>query len=263
MLNSALNEFPRQVLALLNTDCSHQDGLPERITSSNIFYDSAELGVFRLIDEICCIIANNIAVSRNWHYLEAVCVHQFGSFSLRGSGHARQFVVHTEIVLQCDSCQRLVFFVNTKTFFCFYSLVNTLTPTATFQNASSEFIDDLHFATINDVVLVAAIQLFCLESNSELVHQVLLNCVVQVVDTEALFNFFDAGFSWNDDLLVFFDFVVCFADKRAHDRCKLVIHSCSIGNTAGNNERRPGFVNENAVHFVDNRKVMTTLHFVV
>ena len=263
MLNSALNEFPRQVLALLNADSSHQDGLPESITSSNIFYDSAELGVFRLIDEICCIIANNIAVSRNWHYLEAVRIYQFSSFSLCSSGHARQFVVHTEIVLQCDGCQRLVFFVNTKTFFCFDSLVNTLTPTATFKNASSEFIDDLHFATINDVVLVAAIQLFSFQSNCKLVHQVLLNGVVQVVDTEAFFDFFDARFSWNDDLLVFFYFVVCFADKRAHDRCKLVIHSCSVGDSARNNERCSGLVNENAVNFVDNRKVMTTLHFVV
>ncbi|CAB4620421.1 unannotated protein [freshwater metagenome] len=181
--DSTLGELTRQILALFDTDCSHQDWLALFVTFGDVVDDCLELGDFTLINKVGFIISNNIAVGGNRNNLQFVGVHQFSSFGLRSTSHTRQLVVHAEVVLQSNCCQRLVFFVNTKSFFGFYCLVNTFTPATAFKNTPCEFVDNLDFATIDDVILVASVELFGSKRYSQLVHKVLLNSVVQVVET--------------------------------------------------------------------------------
>ena len=199
--NSTLGEFARQVFALLNADCSNQDGLAKSMTLHNVFDNCAELCHFRLIDEVWLINAQHCAVCRNGHHLQVIGVHKFCSFSLRSTCHAGQLVVHAEIVLQGDGGESLVLFVDTKILFRFNSLVNTFTPATTLKHATRELVNDLYFACINDVVLVSAIQLFCLQGNSQLMHEVLLNRVIQVVEPQLFFNLLNARFCWEHDAL--------------------------------------------------------------
>ena len=136
---------------------------------------------------------------------------------MRRSRHTRELVVHAEIVLQCDCRQRLVFFFDLDAFFGFNSLVNTFAPTSTFKNATRKFVNDFYFATLNDVVLVAAVQLFGFQRHLQLMDKVSLNFVVQVFKTKFGFNSFNAGLGWHDDALVFFDLVINIALQSTHD----------------------------------------------
>ena len=43
MANSALGEFTRQILALLNTDCSDKDWLPDGVALCDVFHHCAKL----------------------------------------------------------------------------------------------------------------------------------------------------------------------------------------------------------------------------
>ena len=94
-------------------------------------------------------------------------------------------------------------------------------------------------------------------------NQVLLNSVIQVVKTKLFFNFFDTKFSRNNNSLVFFYFVVNIALQDTNNGCELVIHVGSISNSARNNERRTCFVDEDAVYFVNDGKVVAALHLVI
>ena len=157
----------------------------------------------------------------------------------------------------------MVFFVDAYAFFGFNSLVNTFAPTTAFQDTPGELIDNLYVAGINDVILVAAIQLFSPQCHRQLVNQVLLNSVVQVVKTKFFFNFFDTKFSRNNNALVFFYFVVNITLQDTNNGRELVIHVCCVSDATRNNERCTRFVNEDAVYFVNNGEVMTTLHLVI
>ena len=94
-------------------------------------------------------------------------------------------------------------------------------------------------------------------------NQVLLNSVVQVVKTKLFLNFFDTDFSWNNNSLVFFYFVVNITLQDSNNGRKLVIHVGGISNSARNDERRTCFVNEDAVYFVNNGEVVAALNLVI
>ena len=263
MTNAALGQLASKILALFDTDGADKNRLTLCMTLGDVFDDGFELRELGLVDEVWLINAHDAAVGRNRHHLQGIGVDELGSFCLRRTGHTRQLFVHAEIVLQCDCCQCLVLFVDANALFGFDCLVNSFAPATTLENSAGEFIDNLYFAGVNDVILVAAVQLFGAQSNCQLVHKVLLHCVVQVVEPQLFFNFFDTGFGRNNNPLAFIYFVINVASQDAHDGRKLVIHGCCVGNTARDDQRCTGFVDQDAVYFVDNCEIVTTLHLVV
>ena len=94
-------------------------------------------------------------------------------------------------------------------------------------------------------------------------NKVLLYCVIQVVEAKFLFNFLNTKLCRYNNALVFFYFVVNITLQDANNGRKLVIHADCVSHSTRNNERRARFVNEDAVHFVDNCEVMTALDFVI
>ena len=182
VLDATLIQFARQQLALFDADSADQNWLTCFVSCLDVVDHRSEFCCFRLVDEVGIIHSNHGAVSGNWHHLQAVRVHQFGCFGLSRSGHATEFVVHAEIVLQRDRCKSLILFFDLDALFGLYRLVNTLAPSATFKNSSGELVNNLDFAVLNDVVLVAVIQHCSFQSNLQLMDQVLLHFVVQVVD---------------------------------------------------------------------------------
>ena len=153
------------------------------VSLDDVSYDCVELGIFSFENLVGRINAYNSTVCRNRHNLQIVRIHEFGGFCLCRTSHTRKLGVHAEVVLQGDCRQRLVFFFNLDAFFGFNCLVNTFAPATTFKNTTRKFVDDFYFATLNDVVLVAAIQLFGLQRHLQLMHKIALNFVVQVVET--------------------------------------------------------------------------------
>ena len=123
--------------------------------------------------------------------------------------------------------------------------MDALAPATTFQNATSELVDDLDFTVLHQIVLVTLIQHRCFQRHLQLVHQIALHLVVQIFDTELLLDFFDAGLGGHDDSFCFFDVVVHPPHQRAHDGSKLVIQSCGVGNTTRDDEWRAGLIDQN------------------
>ena len=140
--------------------------------------------------------------------------------------------------------------------------MDALAPATTFQNATSELVDDLDFTVLHQIVLVTLIQHRCFQRHLQLVHQIALHLVVQIFDTELLLDFFDAGLGGHDNSFRFFDVVVHSPHQRAHDGSKLVIQSCSVGNATRDDEWRAGLIDQNRVDFIDDRIEVSALHFV-
>ena len=229
----------------------------------DVAHDGVEFGGLGLINLVGLVGAHHFTIGRNRHHLKVVRVHQFCGFSLCRSGHTRKFFVHSEIVLQSDRGQSLVLFFDVDTLFGFDRLVNTFAPSSTFENATSKFVDDLYFAILNDVVLVALIQNGCFKRHLKLMNQILLNLVVEILDTQLLFDFFDTRLCWHDDSLGFFDVIVDITYESANDGGELIIKFRGIGDTTRNNQRCSCLVDENRVNFVDNGKIKTALNFVL
>ena len=72
------------------------------------------------------------------------------------AGHAAQFRVHAEIILEGDGGECLVFRLDIHRFLGFHRLVQTVRPAAAIHHAAGELVDDDDLAILDDVIDVAA-----------------------------------------------------------------------------------------------------------
>src|SRR5258708_6105102 len=96
--------------------------------------------------------ADQIAIRRNDRDVQIVNLAELRRFRFRRSGHAGEFLVHTEIILEGNRGERLVFALDFHAFFGFHGLVQTVGPAAAGHLAARKFIDDDDFAVLYDII---------------------------------------------------------------------------------------------------------------
>ena len=109
----------------------------------------------------------------------------------------------------------------------------------------------------------ALVQLLGLERLGELVDEVGRAEVVEVVDAEQALDLLDPFFGRDDRALFLVDLVVGLTGQAASDAGELVVQAGRLVGGAGDDERRPRLVDEDRVHFVDDRIGVTALDHVL
>jgi hypothetical protein len=142
------------------------------------------LEVLGLVDQVGLVDALEVAVGGDRHHLERVGAGELGGLGERRAGHAGELVVHAEVVLEGDRGEGLVLLLDLHPLLGLDGLVQALGPAAALEDATGELVDDLHLAVLEDVVLVALVELLGPQGGLELVHQVLLHGVVEVLEAE-------------------------------------------------------------------------------
>ena len=190
--NASFVQLTREILALFDADGADEHRLADVVFLSDVVDHGVELCNLALVDQIGLVDTCDSLVRGNRHDLQSVGVHQFGGFGLGRTCHARELVVHAEVVLERDRGESLVLFLDLHALLRLDRLVDAFAPSATLEDAARELVDDLHFARLHDVVLVALVELFRLERDLQLMHEVLLHAVVEVRNAELLFDLFDS-----------------------------------------------------------------------
>ena len=221
-----------------------------------------ELGRFGLVDQIALIDAGEGSMRGDRHDMEAVGAGELGGLGLGGAGHARQLVVHAEVVLERDRGEGLVLLLDLHALLGLDRLMQALGPASALEDASGELVDDAHFAVLDDVLLVALEQFLGLERRLKLMHEVLRDLVVHVLHAERPFDRFDAGIGGSDRALLLVDVVMDVALQPTDDRCELIVDLGGIGDAARDDERCARLVDEDRVDLVDDAEVETALHLI-
>ncbi len=141
-------------------------------------------------------------------------------------------------------------------------LVQAVGPASPIEGATGEFVDDLHDATVDEVVLVAVKQFLGAQRLTELVDVVGRDGVVEVGDAQELLDLLDPRFGGHDGLLLLVDFVVGVAGERADDRGELVVELGHVRGRTRDDQRCTGLVDEDRVDLVDDGVMVTTLDHV-
>ena len=94
------------------------------------------------------------AVGRDDDGFEVVDALELESFGIGGTGHAGEFGVQAEVVLEGDGGEGLVFAFDFHAFFGFDGLVQAFGPAAAGHQTTCKFVHDDDFAVLDDVVLV-------------------------------------------------------------------------------------------------------------
>ena len=209
-------------------------------------------------------------------HFEAVDLHELRRFGVGRAGHAGELLVEAEVVLERDRRDGLVLRADLHAFLRFHGLVKAIGPAPARHRAAGEFVDDDHLAAAHDVFHVALVDRMRAQRRVQVMHEPDVLRVVQALAfaQQACFGHeaFDrlvAGFGQMRLLLLFVDrevagtlFFELLLESR-HERVDLDVQVFVFFGGAGDDQRRSRFVDEDGIHFVDDRERKTTLHAVI
>ena len=135
---------------------THQHGLARGVQFPDGLNDGLHLFTPRPVDEVRHVLADHGAVRRNGGHFQTVDLGEFHGFGVGRAGHARQLVIHAEIVLERDAGEGLVLGGDGDVFLGFESLMQAVAEPASGHEAARELVDDDDLIVLHDVVDVAA-----------------------------------------------------------------------------------------------------------
>ena len=201
----------------------------------------------------------SVAVGRDGKDVEPVDLAEFLGFGFRRSGHARQLLVHAEVVLEGDRGERLVLLLDLQPFLGFDGLMESVAPPASGHQASGEFVDDDDFAVLDDIFTVALVQRVRAQALIDVVKDLHVGGIVEIVDAQQVFGAGDAFFRQRCRSMLFVDLIVDVAAELRNDLVDPVVLVGGLFAGTGDDQRCARFVDQDRVHFVDDREVVFAL----
>ncbi len=227
------------------------------------------------IDDVGIFDAQHLAVGGDDDDVELVDLVELGGFGLGGAGHAGEFFVHAEVVLEGDGGEGLVFLADGDAFLGFDGLMEAVGPAAAGHEAAGELVDDDDFALFDDVLDVALVEGVGLDGDFDVVLEVPVFGVGDVADAEEPFDLLPALVGDGDGAGLLVDDVVAGPglgleglDELAEfelgdDEVDAGVLVGGLVGGAGDDERGAGFVDEDGVDFVDDAVVVAALDLVL
>ena len=111
---------------VFNRGGPHQYRLTAVHAATHIFGDRHVFFGDRQIHQVAHVIPGHRLVGRNADHFQIVDLVKFGRLGVGGSGHARELGVETEVVLEGNGGQRLVFVLNRDALLRFHCLMQSL-----------------------------------------------------------------------------------------------------------------------------------------
>ncbi len=267
-------EDVRQELGLLNGGSADQHRLLFGVQTGDLVGDSEVFFLRGAIDHVGVLKPEHLAVGRRDDNIELVDLVELGGLRLGGSGHAGEFLIEPEVVLEGNRGERLVLLADGHAFLGFNGLVKAIGPAAARHQAPGKLVDNDDFAVLDDVFDIQLIQVMGLDGDFDMVFEVPILWVGDVADAEQAFYFLPAfigdgggaGFLVDDEVAgpdLGLDGFDEFAKlERGNDGVDTGVLVGGLVGGAGDNERGAGLVDENGVHLVDDAEVLAALDHV-
>ncbi len=223
-----------------------------------------------------------LAVGRNHHHVELVDLRELRRLGVGGAGHAGQLGVFPEVVLEGDGRERLVLALDLHLLLRFHRLVQPVAPAPARHQPAGELVDDDDLAVLDHVVDVEAEQGVRPQRLVDVVQQRHVDRVVEAAGLQAggehLLGLRHAALRQRHGLVLLVDDVVAgllellailrldvaargpARREPGDDAIDFVIEIGGLFGWTRDDQRRPRLVDEDAVHFVDDREVVAPLH---
>ncbi len=282
----------RQPLRLFNRDRADQGRAAELLLLDDVEDDRVVLLPLGPVDAVRLLDPPQHAVGRDHHDVELVDAREFLGLGVGRARHARQLLVLAEVVLEGDGRERLVLALDLDfrmvrvVFLGFHRLVQAVAPAAPGHQAARELVHDHDGAVLHHVLHVEVEQRVRAQRLVDVVEELHVLRVVQPVGAgletvgEHLLGLRHPALGQVDRLVLLVDDVVAgllelFAIFRldvaarhpplcqfGDDVIDLVIEVRGLLGRAGDDERRPRFVDQDGVDLVHDRELVPALHVV-
>ena len=209
--DAAAAQLLGEVLGLLDRDGADEHRLALLVALDDVVDDGLVLRLLGAVDEVGLVDADHRTVRRDRDDPEVVDRVELGGLGHGRARHARELVVHAEVVLEGDRREGLVLVLDLDPLLGLDRLVHALVVAATGEHAAGVLVDDEHLAVHDDVVLVALEELLGLDRVVEVADERGVGRLVEVVDAEVVLDLLDAALEDADGALLLVDLVVAAA----------------------------------------------------
>ena len=261
--NPATAEEGGQPLALLDRPGPDQDRPPLLVPLLELIDHGLDLALLILVHEVREVLTDHRPVGRDHHDREVVDLGEFRLLGLRRPGHARQLVVHPEVVLEGDGRQRLALLFDPNAFLGLDRLVEPIAVAPPEHQAPRKLVDDDDLPVLHHVLDVAVVQGLRAQRLLGVVHQLDVLRIGQVVDPEEMLHGGHAllGQRGGPELLV--HPVVALRLEPGHVLGELVVELDGLLDLARDDEGRPRLVDEDEIDLVHDGVVEFALDEVI
>src|SRR5690348_2453134 len=225
----------------------------------NAVHRGFELFALGAVDDVGILDADQRLVRGDDDDIEAVNFSELLGFGFRGSGHAGEFFVHAEIILESDGGERLIFALDLHGFLGFDGLVQTVGPAAARHLAARKFVHDDDFAFLDDVIHVALEKRVRAQALIDVMNRLEVLRVVHVRQSEEALALRDAFFGERGGFVLFVERVVNVANELGNDFVDAIVLVGGFLGGAGNDQGSAGLVDQDGVHFIDDAEVVAAL----
>ena len=111
--------------------------------------------VFVLIDDIGPVDSRNGLVRGYLDDIELINGGKLLRLGYGGTGHAGEFVVKSEVILEGDGRKSFILALNIDMLLCLYRLMQTLAVTASEHDTTRKLVNDEYLAVFYDIVYIA------------------------------------------------------------------------------------------------------------
>ncbi len=171
VLDLDLVEQPGQVFRGLDRGRADQHRLAAGDAIANVVDDRVEFFALGQVDQVAEILADHRHVGRDDDDLEAVDLLELEGLGIGGAGHAGEFFVEAEIVLERDRRDRLVFVLDAHALLGLDRLVQAVRPAPARHHAAGELVDDDDVAVLDEVLDVAVVERVRAQTRIEVMNQ--------------------------------------------------------------------------------------------
>ena len=158
-----------------------------------LFDHCFELFFFTFIDYVRKVLSDHGFMCGNYDHFQFVDLPEFRFFGLGGAGHAGQFMVKPEIVLESDGRQGLRLFPDPDPFFGFNGLMQAVAVAPPHHQTPRKFIHNDDLSIFYDIIDIPAEKMMGFQRLDDLVRQLHVLNIKEIFDTQQFFDLFYAG----------------------------------------------------------------------
>ncbi len=176
----AHGEHLGQHLADLHAGGTHKNGTSAVAHLLHLLYHGLILLALGLVDAVVGIDTDDRAVGGHFHHVQLVYVPELAGLGNGRTCHARQLVVHAEIVLQGDGGVCLCGGLHLDMLLGLHGLVQSVAPAASLHDTAGLLVHDLYLTVLYDILIVQIEHGVGLEQLLQGVHAFALDSIVGI-----------------------------------------------------------------------------------
>ena len=265
-----------QLLALFDRHRADQHRLALLVADADLLDDGAQLAGLVFIHDVGVVDADDGLVRRDLDDVEVIDGRKLLFLGHGRAGHAGEFAVETEVVLERDGREGLVLALHAHVLLGLDGLVQTVAVAAAEHEAAGELIDDDDLAVLDNVVNVALHDAVGADGLIDVVHERGVFDIREVFEAEGRLGLGDAAGGERRGAGLFVDNVVGvevlvllflivdggvgLARQAGGKILRLTVKVGALIALAGDDERGARLIDEDGVHLVDDGEGVAALH---